>query len=198
MLINSKSYSIFMERLMSKQNPNQTIKIQDPNWLKPQFENIPDELKQLPWAVWIAEPRLDKDGKPTGKYNKAPRSPIYGMKIGANQPEQFGTFEEAKETYSYGRYTGVGVLLTGSGIIGIDIDNVAELVKTKPEVKTWLKKAIASGAYCEISPSNTGIRIFVIGNLDGHGRKASNLEIYDNKRFLTVTGNLLKLEGVSL
>ena len=88
------------------------------NFLAPQLANIPDALKQQPWAVWIAEPR---DGKP-GKFSKAPRCPKGGYRVGANQPEKFGTFAEAHAAYEAGRYTGVGVLLTGNGIIGVDID----------------------------------------------------------------------------
>ena len=38
-----------------------------PDWLEPNFDNIPEELKAQPWAVWKAEPRLDRDGNPTGK-----------------------------------------------------------------------------------------------------------------------------------
>ena len=41
------------------------------NWLKPEFENIPEELEAQPWAVWTAEPRPNNPNK----FNKAPRSP---------------------------------------------------------------------------------------------------------------------------
>ena len=164
---------------------------QEPSWLKPKFENIPEELKKQPWAVWKAEPRA---GQPN-KFNKAPLNPLTGLKIGANQPEKFGTFDQAKRAYQAGKYTGVGVLLTGSGITGIDIDNAADLMKQKPEVKNWLKRAIEAGAYCEISPSQSGLRIFVLGRLEDKGRNAGGLEIYDNKRFLTITGEEIAKKG---
>ncbi len=164
---------------------------QEPNWLKPKFENIPNELKAQPWAVWKAEPR---DGQ-VGKYNKAPRNPLTGIKIGASKPEEFGNFDQAKRAYETGKYTGVGVLLTGSGITGIDIDNAVELMTQKPEVKDWLKQVRDAGAYCEISPSQSGLRVFVLGNLEGHGRNGGGLEIYDNKRFLTITGEVITKNG---
>jgi primase-polymerase (primpol)-like protein len=156
-------------------------------WLIPNFGNIPDDLKQQPWAVWVAEPRSEK----AGKYNKAPRSPATGFKIGANQPHLFGTFEEARAAYESGSYTGIGVLLTGNGIVGFDIDDYVTTFANKPEVKGWVKQAISdqtNPAYAEISPSGSGLRLFVRGALPAKGRKAGSLEVYDNERFLTITG----------
>jgi primase-polymerase (primpol)-like protein len=162
----------------------------EPNWLRPKFNNIPDELKQQPWAVWIAEPR---PGKP-GKYNKAPRSTSTGERVGTDKPHLFGTLLEAKAVYERGGYTGVGVLLTGSGIIGVDIDDAVDTFKSKPEVKMWLSVAVKNGAYCEKSPSGSGLRLFMAGSLPGKGRKSGSLEIYDNVRFLTVTGHAVGLK----
>jgi len=156
-------------------------------WLIPNFDNIPDDLKQEAWAVWIAEPRSDK----AGKYNKAPRSPSTGCKIGANQPNLFGTFEQAKDAYESGNYTGIGVLLTGNGIVGFDIDDYVATFADKPEVQVWVEQAISdqtNPAYAELSPSGTGLRLFVRGELPAKGRKAGSLEVYDNERFLTITG----------
>lgn len=173
----------------TEQNQQQKT-FQEPNWLTPKFENIPDELKSQPWAVWIAEPRLDRNGKPTGKWNKAPRNPITGIKIGANQPEAFGTYDEAINAYATGKYTGIGVLLTGNDITGIDIDNVGQLIQEGRPIVEWLHKAIVDGVYCEVSPSRKGLRLFVNGRLSFGGRKYDCLEIYDDKRFLTITGHI--------
>ena len=156
------------------------------NWLKPEFENIPEELKAQPWAVWTAEPRPNNPNK----FNKAPRSPVTECKIGADKPELFGTFEEAKTAYATGKYTGIGVLLTGNGIVGVDIDNAKETFAENPEIKEWVARAIFAGAYLEKSPSGTGLRMFMRGKLPAKGRKVGHLEIYDVDRFLTVTGNL--------
>jgi len=172
---------------MSKNETNTTY----PNWLEPQFENIPKELKEQPWAVWKADARLDNEGIPTGKYNKAPLNPLTGYKVGANKPEKFGTFEDARRAFETGKYTGVGVLLTGNGITGIDIDDAANLFNEKQEVKGWVKRAIKEGAYCETSPSQNGVHLFVKGSLSSGGRKSGGLEIYDDQRFMTVTGHVI-------
>ncbi|MBT8578937.1 hypothetical protein G6695_06765 [Polynucleobacter paneuropaeus] len=167
-----------------------------PTWLEPIFNNIPDRLKEQPWGVWRAEPRLDNDLNPTGKFNKAPRNPTTGIKVGANKPELFGTFEEAKQAYEAGGYTGVGVLLTGNGIIGIDIDDAKKLFKDRPEIKEWLEKAINEGVYCEQSPSAKGFRLFAQGELPNDcQKKKGGLEIYDDHRFLTVTGHVIGEES---
>ncbi len=160
-------------------------------WLTPKFENISSDLIKQPWAVWIAEPRT---GQP-GKFNKAPRSPKTGFNIASSQPQTFGTFEEAKNAYQTGKYTGVGVLLTNNGIIGIDIDNYPELFKQKPEIKAWVQLAVRNGHYCERSPSQMGLRLFMRGALPGTGRKHEGLEIYQTARFLTVTGRIVKANG---
>jgi primase-polymerase (primpol)-like protein len=162
----------------------------EPDWLTPDFNNIPDDLKKLPWGVWRAEPRLDKNRNPTGKYNKAPRNPLTGIKIGANQPEAFGTFEQAKKAYEDGGYTGVGVLMCDANIVGIDIDDAIEVFEKRPDVEEWAKQAVKEGAYCEVSPSGNGLRLFVKGKLTGKGRKVDKLEIYDDGRFLSVTGHV--------
>ena len=155
-----------------------------PKWLTPIFDNIPEDLKAQPWAVWIAEPRSNSDGK----FNKAPRNPKTGYKIGANQPEKFGTFDDAKKAFASGNYTGVGVLLTGNGVVGIDIDDMKKTFTDKPEIREWVADVVKDGAYSEKSPSGTGLRLFIRGKLPAKGRKVGTLEIYDDARFLTVTG----------
>ena len=118
--------------------------------------------------------------------------------IGTNKPATFGTFAEAKAAYEAGGYTGAGVLLTGNGIIGVYIDDYKDAFQNQPAVSEWVTVAIKEGAYCEKSPSGNGLRLFVLGKLPSGKRKSGPLEIYDNVRFLTVTGHVvdLKMGGV--
>ena len=46
-------------------------------------------------------------------------------------------------------------------------------------------------SYAEISPSGEGLHIFVEGKLSGKGINLGNIEMYDNKRYFTVTGQAL-------
>ena len=158
------------------------------DFLRPLFPSIPDWLKQQPWAVWVAEPRQNQPGK----FDKAPRCPSGGYKIGANKPELFGSYLDACNAYERGNYTGVGVLLTGDGLVGFDIDNYADTFAARSEVEQWIDSAMQAGAYCEVSPSGTGLRLFMKGVLKGTGRKKGHLEIYGNVRFLTVTGHVYR------
>ncbi len=164
-----------------------------PSFLDPIIENIPEDLKQQPWAVWVAEPR---QGKP-GKFDKAPRSPKTGQKIGANKPELFGTFDEAVTAFKTDpRYTGIGILLTGNGIVGFDLDDCNDLFGLRPDVQQWVVKVLDAGGYCERSPSGNGLRIFTLGKLPANGRKQGSLEIYDRDRFLTITGHVVNTEDL--
>src|SRR5574343_1096986 len=86
----------------------------------PRPEGIPEFLQRKPCATWIAEP---KEGKP-GKFNKRPRHPVTGIKEGANNPDNFGTFKQALAALETGKYSGIGVLVTGDdSLVGVDIDD---------------------------------------------------------------------------
>ena len=86
----------------------------------------------------------------------------------------------------------MGVLLTGNGITGVDIDDATQLIKERSEIKKWLENAVNCGAYCEKSPSGNGYRVFIYAALpSGSRKKVGSLEIYDDARFLTVTGNIV-------
>lgn len=155
-------------------------------WIAPNFPNIPDQLKALPFAVWKGEPRK---GQP-GKFNKAPCNPFTGRKIGTNQPELWGTYEEAKSAYEAGGWDGVGILLSsGCGIVGVDIDDAEDTFCAQPKVRDVCKAYRSRGGYIEQSPSGNGFHGYAIGNLPSGRRKVGPLEIYDNVRFLTVTGH---------
>jgi hypothetical protein len=66
------------------------------------------------------------------------------------------------------------------------------LLTERPDVAKWLDDVIASDnpPYIEVSPSGTGLRMFLRGKLNGQGRKGDKLEIYNNDRFLTITGHV--------
>ena len=180
-----------------EQNQEDASILSSEEWPIPDFSNIPNNLKPQPWAVWIAEPRKGK----LGKFNKAPRSPLTGVKIGADKPELFGTFEQAQAAYQTGKYTGIGVLLTGNGIVGFDIDDHVITFANNPDVKAWVEQATkgcSDDAYAELSPSGNGLRLFVGGKLPAQGRKVGSLEIYDDTRFLTVTGKIYPINSTSV
>lgn len=161
----------------------------------PEWHAIPQQLRQHPFALWRAEPELDADGqqkhKANGlpKFKKAPRNAV-GYNISKSKPEQWLSFDDAVTAFNPGKFTGVGVLLqASSGLVGIDLDDVADLLVTKPALQAILAKAEQEKIYCEQSPSGTGLRLFVSGQLPGNdGRRQAGIELYADTAFLTVTG----------
>lgn len=159
--------------------------------VSPIFDEIPDELKQQPFAVWKATPR---EGQPN-KFNKVPCHPVTGRFLKTSEPDTWGSYEEAKAAFTHGGWSGVGLLLTGNGIVGFDIDDAESVFATQPEIKRWVIGAVKDGAYFEKSPSGNGYRGFVRGVLPESSKKRGNsLEIYGDVRFLTLTGHVVKLK----
>lgn len=158
------------------------------NFLRPIFENILPELKELSWAVFKAEPRANQPGK----FNKAPRSPESGKLISVNEPDSWSTLDRCQEAYETGDFTGVGVLMKEDGWVAVDIDDYANLMPgIRQRVDDWIALCLERDEYIERSPSGKGIRAFVRGHLDGPGRKIGLLEMYSRARFMTVTGHRL-------
>ncbi len=156
------------------------------------FANIPAWMHDKKFCVWTAEPREN------GKVNKAPRHPNGGWRLSVKEPDQWATFDQVKQAYCSGKFDGIGVLLTsGYGIVGVDIDEWESLVVDNFDVFDALEKFIQQGGYVERSPSGTGLRAFVKGHLEGGGQKSGGFEVYDDGRFLTVTGQQLEALNVS-
>lgn len=66
-------------------------------------------------------------------------------------------------------FSGIGFCLQGSGLAGVDFDDV---LYEGGDVAFWADQLIAElNTYCEISPSGKGIKSFVFGEFEGGGRK---------------------------
>ena len=149
--------------------------------LTPIFENMPAELKSLNrWVVW-------KDGK--APHN--PKAPY--RKASVNNPNHWGSFEQAKLTFEKGGWFGVGFILDGTGIAGVDLDKCVVDVIPSPESLAILKNLGA--AYIELSPSGTGLHAFGFAeNLRKGVRRFFNnvdVELYSSGRHFTVTGHTI-------
>lgn len=163
-------------------------------------ERIPDSLKSLrQWVLWKS---VEKEpGKPT----KIPFA-VSGKAASSTDPETWAPFEDAWDVYERGSYSGIGfVFKEGGGLIGIDLDGCRN-PETK-EAADWAKEVIAAfDTYCEISPSGTGAKLFLRGDLATTRKKITlptapklcwkepGIEIYDRGRYFAVTG--LRVRGV--
>ncbi len=149
----------------------------------PNPDNIPDELKsENSWVVWLYEQR---GGKPTKVPKVATTSGIYGASH--SDPKTWRSFDEAIAAYKTGRFAGIGrVFVAGGGFVGIDIDDCRNL--ETGEFTPYAEGVLAFfDSYAEISPSLTGVKIWVRADLT-RARRRGGLEIYPSHRFFTVTG----------
>lgn len=149
------------------------------------YENIPAELKSARrWVCWKFEQR-------GGKTTKVPYTPT-GRRAKSNDPATWAAFDDCRAAHEGGRFDGIGFQLDGSGIVGVDIDHA------KDDAGNWSAAAAdivnILGSYAEISPSGEGVHIFIKAVKPGNKSKnvAAGVEMYDTKRFFTVTGNLYR------
>lgn len=153
------------------------------------YENIPAELKALPrWVCWKFEQR-------GGKMTKVPYTPT-GGRAKSNDPATWAAFDECRAAHERGRFDGIGFQLDGSGIVGVDIDHARDAAGNWNTAAADITERLAS--YAEISPSGEGVHIFIKAVKPGNKSKnaAAGVEMYDTKRFFTVTGNLYR-EGLN-
>jgi len=155
------------------------------------FSSIPDELKGLKnWVVW--KPVLLDNGK-WSKVPFQPRDP--GAPASSNDPGTWGSYEEVVEVESSSPGFGIGFVLTGTDVVGIDLDGC---FLQDGSLAAWavslLDLAAKCGAYIERSPSGNGLH--VIGR--GAGPKPAKekfvtehgaVEVFRKAtRYLTFTG----------
>lgn len=153
------------------------------------FAVVPPELQDIDqWVTWTLKKRDNK-----AKLDKIPRNPHNGQYASSTDPATWGTFKQAVEAAVARGHNGVGfVLAEGTPIVGIDLDGCLDPATGMLEV--WAEDIVSQfDSYTEVSPSGTGIRIFVEGTKHTTECRKDNIEIYNWGRFLTVTGD--KLEG---
>jgi hypothetical protein len=151
--------------------------------LPPLFDNIPIELKdQNRWVVWRGK-KIPRDAK---ALNSAASS---------TDPSTWASFEQARTAYEEGGYFGIGFVVSGDGIVGIDLDQC--VIDGKPTEQALALMQSIGCQYIELSPSGTGLRGF--GYVDHPPRQGRNqalnglrVELYSTGRYLTVTGHLVQ------
>lgn len=153
-------------------------------------ENIAIDLKRLnQWVVWKL---VNRHGKQS-KFPYDAKQPNRFAK--SNDPATWSDFDTALATYRTLNFSGIGfAFAAGDGLCGIDLDHVID--RETGVVEPWALEIAEKfrGAYIEISPSGTGLRIFCRGKpiRTGKGTVEKRIEVYDHTspRYLTVTGVL--------
>lgn len=112
------------------------------------------------------------------------------MPAKAGVRETWGSYQNATECVKQGLAQGIGYEFDGS-VYGVDLDHVMDEAGTlTPQAQEIVGKL---GSYTEVSPSGTGLHIFVLApgaEITRHRKKDYFLEIYGEGRYFTVTGNV--------
>lgn len=146
---------------------------------------IPDELIELPqWVLWRAE----WDNKQQ-QYNKVPYS-YAGYRASSTNNDTWTIFDAIHNLYEKNdQYDGIGFMLSDDdNYIVLDIDNA---IDETGQITSDLALYMTEITYCEKSPSGTGLHCFFKGELPSERKKKRSdldIELYDNARFMTVTG----------
>lgn len=147
---------------------------------------IPDELKQLSkWVLWRAEWEPKQQ-----VYSKVPYS-TSGYRASSINNSTWSDFEDAALNYDVDdKFNGIGFILSNDdNYICLDVDNAIDA--DTGQLETDLALEMTELTYCELSPSGTGLHCFFKGELPEERkitRKDLDIELYDNARFITMTG----------
>ena len=159
-------------------------------------EKIPADLCDCPQWVCYKLPR------------KIPFDPKTNKTSSSTDRTTWGTFSQAVEAMARDQHDVIGFCFSPDDpYVGIDLDGCRN-----PEngiIEPWAKRIIKKlNSYAEVSPSHTGVKIFVKGESPYRsGRKFENLiveaphgvdkkaaiEVYDHGRYFCVTG--MRLSG---
>jgi putative DNA primase/helicase len=162
--------------------------------------NVPTLLKDLPnWIWWRLE--KNKDGAET----KVPYvAGSWNRHASSTDPSTWTTFEGAVDGAVLSSTQGIGFVIHGAAadkkIVGFDLDGCRN--SKTGELSDWAQTLVyALESYTEVTPSGTGIRIWVVGKLPdgarvfnvdpaaGFGHKVK-IEVFDHARYFTITGQI--------
>lgn len=146
-----------------------------------QPKHFPSDLRERPLWIWW-RPEL----RPDGKFDKIPCD---ARLIASNWRDPANQLRCADALAGLPAGCGVGVVLNGDGLCGVDLDGC---IGPDGTPAPWAAAIVERAAtYTEISPSGTGLRLFLWGALPPGRRKRDRVEAYAEARYLTVTGNVL-------
>lgn len=156
------------------------------------INNIPQELRDIPqWVCFkINAPREEGQHK-----QKLPIDPKTGKAAKANDKSTWSDFKTAVNALNKHPVDGLGFEFEGSGIIGIDIDDLDKHPEIDRDFCNKLAK-LTKFSYWERSQSGNGYHILVKCSAEGKTKALvnthkGNVEVYNSGRFFALTGNLV-------
>ncbi len=118
-----------------------------------------------------------------------PINPHTGAFGSATDPKTWASFETACEATETQTVDGLGFVFAEDGpLVGVDLDDCRV-----PETGTLTDDAVdivdRLASYTEVSPSGTGVHVICTGTLPGDRSRKGWVELYEEARFFTVTGD---------
>lgn len=153
---------------------------------------IPQSLKDTPhWVCWRGEYR---GGNP--KLSKIPVNPKSGGNASSTNAATWGGYDQALSRFNKSpQLCGIGFVFgSDDPFVGVDLDHCRN--PETGDIEAWAREILGElNTYCEVSPSQTGVKAFLRGGpLPGGiaGGKSGDVEMYQRDRFFTVTGHRLE------
>lgn len=157
---------------------------------RPDPDTIPQELRSLKqWVRWgyVSKPNQSRPAK-------IPFLVARDAYASSDDPRTWGEFSQALANVGKHGTCGVGIVLNGSCLIGIDLDHVMRDGALLPGIALILEDL---HSYSEVSPSGEGVRVIARGTLPAGVKHRADLgdgavlEFWDAGRYVTVTGDML-------
>ena len=144
-------------------------------------KTIPEELRKLDqWCLWRWE---ERDGKPT-----KPPYQTNGHGAKSNDKKTWAPFKTVlKASQNGNKWAGIGFMLTPP-YVGVDLDKCRD-----PEtggIRDWGRSIVDTfKSYTEVSPSGTGVKILLKGDLPGGGHHSERIGVFQKNRYFCITGD---------
>ena len=156
-----------------------------PDALPIEFGGIPDSLMSIDrWILW-------KHDFIDGRWSKVPYQ-VSGYPASTTNPKHWSTFNQAADELMFKpEFDGLGIIITGEDFHGIDLDDCRD--PDTEELSQLARDLLEhTQGYAEVSPSETGIKMFTPTNLDkSRVHHDAGVELYTKGRYFTVTGHQL-------
>lgn len=151
------------------------------------MKNLKEEKRWVNYVLGNPDPI-------TGKLPKTPMCPFSNRAASSVEPNDWGTYKQAKQAMDAGLYDGIGIIATPDKMtVLLDIDpKVYKDAKLENLLTAQIKEIIEkSNTHTEISPSGKGLHLYFRTDepIDLEVNKKSGFEIYSDKRFFTYTEN---------
>jgi DNA-binding transcriptional ArsR family regulator len=147
---------------------------------------VPHAIRDCPqWVCWRWDERA-------GKRSKVPISPKTGKRASSTDQDDWASYDE---TVAYARahsdVDGIGfVFAEDDPFCGVDLDDCRDAATG--DIAPWARAIVDDlDSYAEVSPSGTGVKVFLQGVVPGDRNRTGSIEMYDQGRFFTFTGDRL-------